>query len=289
MIAAADSETEIAKASHREFIRHLFETELHRIEIKDINTLPRCNNNYIHMINFESLPVADVHLSNSPGTDPIPSGCTKAIFRIGNPEAMFNHAVKVENTVPTMYLARQALSKHQFHIVPRVYAWSKTGGPSGNGWIIEEFMPGANIEPEFHGSLSGDVQRRVLRQVAEVLKLVQDFELPAAAAGFGGLAFDPANDGCVISGAFVIEPYTNPYPDMESFYRGMLQAQLDEADKTIANGWREEGLRERIDAFAQGGLETLLSETLAADTRPNLIIGDMGMKDFLHATEMMQG
>lgn len=277
-MAPADAEAEAVKAVHRKFIRQLFETELNGIKIEDIDTLPRCNNNYIHIISFENPLVADVHLSNGPGTNPISSGSTKAVFRIGNPEAMFSHAVKVENTVATMHLVRQALAQRHLAIIPKVYAWSKTGGPSGHGWIIEEFMPGVNIEPDFHGSLCADQQRIVLRQVAEVLKAVQEFELPAAATGFGGLAFDEANDGSVVSGPFVIEPYTDSYSDMKSFYRGMLHAQLKEADKTIANGWRRDGLRERLDTFAQGGLETLISETLAADTRPNLIIGDIGMK-----------
>ena len=286
IMTAGVSEADIVKASHRDFIKRLFDTELRSVKIKDIDTLSRCNNNYIHIISFESPPVADVHLSKIPSTNPILSGCTKAIFRIGNPKAMFNHAVKVENTVATMQLVRQALADWKMFIVPKVYAWSKTGGPSGNGWILEEFMSGANIEPEFHSSLSADQQRLVLRQVAEVLKAVQDFELPAAAARFGGVAFDQINDGSVVSGPFVIEPYTDPYPDMESFYREMLQAQLAEADKTVANGWRENGLRERLDAFAQEGLDTLLSETLTLDTRPNLIIGDMGMSTFLHAVRM---
>jgi len=278
-MTAGDSEADVVKASHRDFIKRLFDTELRGVKIKDIDTLPRCNNNYIHIISFESPPVTDVHLSKSPGTNPIPSRCSKAVFRIGNPKAMFNHVVKVENTVATMQLVRQALADRKLFIVPKVYAWSKTGGPSGNGWILEEFMSGANIEPEFHSSLSADQQRLVLRQVAEVLRAVQDLELPPTAAGFGGLAFDQTNDGSVVSGPFVIEPYTNPYSDMESFYREMLQAQLAEADKTVANGWRENDLRERLDNFAQGGLETLLSETLTEKTKPVLIIGDMSMNN----------
>jgi hypothetical protein len=83
----------------------------------------------------------------------------------------------------------------------------------------------------------------------------------------------------------VIEPYTDAYSDMKSFYQGMLQAQLAEADKTIAKGWRDDGLRERLDAFAQRGLETILSKTLVADTKPNLIIGDIGTKTFPHAND----
>ncbi|KAI4851464.1 hypothetical protein E4T44_02115 [Aureobasidium sp. EXF-8845] len=288
-MAEVDSRSDTIKASHRGFIQELFNTEFRAIKIKTINTLPRCNNNYIHIIDFEIAIETDTALSKSPGTDPIAFGSTKAVFRIGNPEGMFNHDVKVENTVATMQLVRQALSKHHLQIIPKVYAWSKTGGPSINGWIMEEFKSGANIESEFHSSLSADMQRHVLRQVAEVLKAVQEFELPSRAANYGGLTFDEVNDDEVISGPFVIEPYTDPYSDMKSFYQGMLQAQLAEADKTFAQGWRKDGLRERLDKFAQEGLEKLLAETLTMDTRPNLIIGDIGMSIFPRATSLNQG
>jgi hypothetical protein len=285
-MAEVDSKSDTIKASHRNFIQALFDTEFRGIKIKTINTLPRCNNNYIHIIDFEFAIESNLFLSKSPGTDPIAFGSTKAVFRIGNPEGMFNHAVKVENTVATMQLVRQALSDQHLHIVPKVYAWSKTGGPSDVGWIMEEFKSGANIEPKFHGGLSADKQRHVLHQVAEVLKAVQDFELPSRAANFGGLAFDEVNDAEIISGPFVIEPYTNPYSNMKSFYQEMLQAQLAEADKTFAKGWRKDGLRERLDKFAQEGLEKLLAETLTMDTRPNLIIGDIGMSIFLRTTSL---
>ncbi|THY37551.1 hypothetical protein D6C98_10687 [Aureobasidium pullulans] len=280
-MAATDPEIDTIKAGHRDFIKQVFSTEFPGVKIEDIDTLPRCNNNYIHIVTFESPVVSDMKISDNLGTDAIRSGSIKTVFRIGNPKGIFNHAVKVENTVATMQLVRQALSKQNLYIVPKVYAWSKIGGPSSYGWIMEEFMPGTNIEPEFHGSMSIDLQRLVLRQVAEVLKAVQELELPAKAAGFGGLAFDESNDGGVVSGPFAIEPYTEPYKGIKSFYRGMLQAQLAEADKTIAKGWREEGLRERLDAFAQVGLETLLSQTLTVDTRPNLIIGDIVIANFL--------
>ncbi|KAI5201931.1 hypothetical protein E4T42_07437 [Aureobasidium subglaciale] len=287
-MTASDLESDTIKAGQRDFIEQLFKTRISGVKIQGINTLPRCNNNYIHIITFEAPLISDVNVSTDPGTCAISSGLTKAVFRIGNLKGMFNHAVKVENTVATMQLVRQALSKQHLDIVPRVYAWSKTGGPSGNGWIMEEFKLGANIEPEFHGSLSADFQRVVLRQVAKVLKAVQDFELPSAAARFGGLAFDRANDGSVVSGPFVIEPYTDSFSNMKSFYQGMLQAQLADTDKTVAKGWREDGLRERLDAFAEGGLDAILSQTLAVDTRPNLIIGDIVIANFLFDPDTYQ-
>lgn len=187
---------------------------------------------------------------------------------------MFNHAVKVENTVAMMQLMRQALSK--LDIVPHVYDWCKTGGPEGNGWILEQYMPGVDIESEFHMNMSRESQRYVLGQIAEVLKMGQDFKLPAEAAGFGGLAF--GGDGNVVGGPFVVEPYTGPYTDMKSFYNDMLRAQLGEADRSrVARGWHEDGLRDRLDAFAERGLESVLSKTLVKDVEPCLIIGDVGM------------
>ena len=137
-------------------------------------------------------------------------------------------------------------------------------------------MPGIDIESDFHSSLPRESQRHVLGQVAEVLKTVQDFKLPAAASDFGGLALD--EDYNIVSGPFVVEPYTGPYPDMKSFYKDMLRAQLEEADRSrVARGWRENGLRDRLDAFAERGLESVLSKTLAKDVKPSLIIGDVGM------------
>jgi len=266
-------DTEAIKALQREFIRELFESNL-SVPVKEITTLPRCNNNFIHFVTFQSALDTDKVISDKPGTNVIPSGAEKAVFRIGNPDSMFNHAVKVENTVAVMQVAREALSK--LAIVPQVYAWSKTGGPSDNGWIIEQHMPGVDIEADFHANLSRDAQRHILGQVAEVLKTVQDFKLPASASGFGGLAFDKDNN--VISGPFVVEPYTGPYPDMKSFYKDMLRAQLKEADRSaVAKGWHENGLRDRLDAFADRGLESVLSKALAKDVEPRLIIGDVGM------------
>ncbi|KAH8666979.1 hypothetical protein BX600DRAFT_511862 [Xylariales sp. PMI_506] len=244
------------KAVQRVFIQKLFETEL-GIPVRETVTLARCNDNYIHFVTFTSALASNKAISDKPGTNVIPSGTVKAVFRIGNPDSMFNHAFKVDNTVAVMELMRRALSK-----------------------LDIQHMPGAEIEADFHKKLSRESQRQVLGQVAQVLKTVQDFKLPAAASGFGGLAFD--QDGDVISVPFVVEPYTSPFTDMKSFYRGMLQAQLKEADRSlVAKGWHEDGLRDRLDVFAEKDLESILSKVLSKDVEPRLIIGDVIVGNFL--------
>lgn len=270
-MSAPALDADAMKAEQRTFVQALFSS--FNISIEDITTLPRCNNNFIHFVTFAPVLSNSITMSTLPGTSTIASGTTKAVFRVGNPAATFNNAVKVENTVAMMQCMRQALSPRA--IIPQVYAWSKTGAPSGTGWILEQHMPGINIEDNFH-NMPLKSQRHVLSQIAGVLKSVHDFKLPSAASNFGGLAF--GNKGEIINGPFVVEPYDGPYADMKSYYEGMLRGQLAEADRSrVANGWRDTDLRTRLDRFASEGLESVLSKVLVEDVRPGLIIGDVGM------------
>ncbi|KAG9667012.1 hypothetical protein KCU99_g9975, partial [Aureobasidium melanogenum] len=198
---------------------------------------------------------------------------------------MFNHAVKIENTVAMMQLTRQALSA--FDIVPKVYAWSSAGEPSGTGWILEQYMSGIEIESKFHTELTRENQHYILSQMAAILKAIQDFELPPKASGFGGLAFD--DGGEVVSGPYVVEPYNGPYSDMISMYKGMLQAQLAEADRSpVVKGYRDSGLRDRLNAFAERAIEDILTRVLPQNVRPNLILGDVVIANLLFEPDILK-
>ncbi|KAH0378680.1 hypothetical protein KCU92_g8583, partial [Aureobasidium melanogenum] len=248
---ATNLQDEAVKSSHRTFIHTLFDSVL-QIPIRNITTLPRCNNNFVHLVNF-STP---------------------------NPAAMFNHAAKIENTVAMMQLTRQALSA--FDIVSKVYAWSSVGEPSGTGWILEQYMSGIEIESKFHTELTRENQHYILSQMAAILKAIQDFELPPKASGFGGLAFD--DGGEVVSRSYVVEPYNGLYSDMISIYKGMLQAQLAEADRSpVVKGYRDSGHRDRLNAFAERAIEDILTRVLPQIVRPNLILGDIAVGDFVWA------
>lgn len=271
-MSAISRADEAMMANHHSYIKMLFDS-VFKIPIKHVTSLPRCNNNFVHFVKFSTPVTEDTSVSKKPGTNNISRGTTKAVFRVGNPAAMFNHAVKVGNTVAMMQLTRQALSS--LEIVPKVYAWSSTGEPSGTGWILEQQLPGIEIETRFHTDLARETQRYVLSQMAMILKAVQDFELPLRAAGFGGLTFD--DNGEVINGPYVVEPYTGPYPDMISMYKGMMQSQLVEADRSpVVKGYLDNDLRDRLNAFAERGLENVLTKIISPDIRPNLILGDVG-------------
>ncbi|CAD0085073.1 unnamed protein product [Aureobasidium mustum] len=270
-MSACEAQDEATKDCHRAFIQNLFDS-VFKLPIQTIQTLPRCNNNFVHFVKFSTPLSSDTSLSVWPGTNAIPKGTSKAVFRVGNPAAMFNHAVKVENTVAMMQLTRQALSA--FDIVPKVYAWSGGGEPSETGWILEDYMRDVEIESRFHTELARESQRYILSQMATILKTVQDFQLPPKAAGFGGLAF--GDNGEVVNVSYVVEPYNGPYPDMISMYKSMLQAQIAEADRSpVVKGYKHSEIRSRLDKFAEKGLADVLTRILPRDVRPNLIIGDL--------------
>ncbi|THY99906.1 hypothetical protein D6C93_03821 [Aureobasidium pullulans] len=204
-MSSDDPKNQIIKAAQVRFINNISQSQFD-VVVENVTTNPRCNNNFVHFVTFASPIASDLVISGKPGAIAIPAGTAKIVFRVGNPAAMFNHAVKVENTVAMMQLTRQALSG--LDIVPRVFAWSETGEPSGTGWILEEYMPGVDIEAEFFTDVPREAQRFVLSQMATILKAVQDFELPPKASGFGGLVFDDTGD--VTSGPFAVEPYNGP-------------------------------------------------------------------------------
>ncbi|KAH0351792.1 hypothetical protein KCU83_g4015, partial [Aureobasidium melanogenum] len=123
--------------------------------------------------------------------------------------------------------------------------------------------------------------------MAAILEAIQDFELPPKASCFGGLAFD--DGGEVVSGSSVIEPYNGLYSDMISMYKGMLQAQLAEADRsTVVKGYHDSELRGRLNAFAGRGLGKILTRVLPQNVKPNLIGGDLVIVNLLFEPDTLK-
>lgn len=184
-----------------------------------------------------------------------------------NIEAKVNEAVRVANEVAAMVLMRSALSAYPRKLVPDVYGWNGDG--DGQHWILEEAMPGVPKAKEFKNRPIEE-QRHVFAQMAEIFKLIQDYEVPCTVKGFGGLGFD--KEGNVVTGSMTM-PYGGPFPSMDALYGGILEYQLAEADRSeLVKGWRTTGLRERLDKFAAHGIDELLRK-LPAD-RQTLIHGD---------------
>lgn len=118
-------------------------------------------------------------------------------MRFTDPDANLNDAVVVQSEVASMSLARDALASLGTPLVPRVYSW-KAATAEEAGWILMEFLPGTPITVEAFGKMNEDSKRGILKQIARIFKLIQQYELPASVKGYGGLGF--ADDGSIVVG-----------------------------------------------------------------------------------------
>ncbi|KAH8710141.1 kinase-like domain-containing protein [Phaeosphaeriaceae sp. PMI808] len=213
-------------------------------------------NNFVYRITLPSSPSAARHDSShgvrQPGTAPLPESAKEFIIRLTNPDAEGMHAqTRVENEVAIISLAAAALGGFKPHLVPNVYGWGSAASPSSQGWIIQELMPGVSVSEAFDSMSPGD-KTKVLAQMADILKALQDFRLPSSIEQYGGVTFDSA--GQIISTAMT-SVGSGPWLLYEDYFKDRLNRALQQADSNpYIKGWHANGVRERLNAFVESGV-----------------------------------
>ncbi|KAH9910004.1 hypothetical protein F4778DRAFT_28701 [Xylariomycetidae sp. FL2044] len=184
---------------------------------------------------------------------------------MSNPDAEGLHqGNRVQNEVGILTLASAALSGIKPSVVPRVFGWHGASRDQP-GWILEELMPGAPLAETFGTSMSLDEKKGILAQMAELLKALQDYELPGSIEGWGGVTI---SDGGAIVSAPMTSVGAGPWSSFEDSYRGRLEVALGKADRNpYLQGWRANGVRERIDAFIERGLAAQFSDLASKQAR----------------------
>jgi hypothetical protein len=181
------------------------------------------NNTEVFRIVIEKPLDADLWLQSqdqAPGTSTIPKGTSQLVFRHTNPAAGLNEEYQFQNTVAIMNLARQALSSFPQRLVPLVFSWQDKAA-NFPGWAVTEFIEGHNIREDF-SKLDVEDQNKVLVQIAEVLKALQDFILPTT--HFGGLGFDESGN---YTGRPMNLPCGGPFNSYGELCRGTLDWQAN--------------------------------------------------------------
>lgn len=240
-------------------------------QVEVIHGLGRDSNNFVYRLTiFKAIsPPTNPTLSKvpRPGTVGLFAEDSQVVIRISNPQAMVNADVRVQNEVAAMCLMRQALSSYRVRLIPNIYAWCPSS--RGRGWILQEYMRGTQLDQNFRG-LDPKLRRDLLRQIAEVFKLIQSFRLPDSVDGYDGLRFNKSSD--IVTGPTTI-PCGGPFSDYHEMYTQMLRRQLLEPDTSerIA-GWRRNGLRDRLERFASCGItEQIIANCIPRQT---LVHGD---------------
>lgn len=220
---------------------------------------PFAFNNFIYKIVLSQplTPSTFGSKSQRPGTiAPTADGISTIVIRLSNPHAEgLNNANRVENELAAQVLLRQHLiTSHPdlAYLIPAVYAWQPCRYPdvsdeSGFAWTMCEYKPGADLDAEFN-KMELSEKLEVVGQVAIIFTALKKTPLPEPLkVHLGGLTFN--DEGEVVGGQMPLLP-TGPWQTYEDLWVSRLNQQLHEADKSSAlQGWRRDGLRERIDQF----------------------------------------
>ncbi|KAJ8097811.1 phosphotransferase [Lipomyces tetrasporus] len=241
-------------------------------------------NNFIYKVELTE-PVTPSSFSDAPSCTvrPVSVGVSKVIIRLSNPKAGgLNHLNRVENEVAAMYLARKGLGSFKpglEAVIPAVYAWqagsSATGGLS---WLLMEYKAGVQLDEQFN-FLSETEKKNVIEQIADVFSGIQRCELPEGVDCYGGLSVD--GEGKVVSGEMTTLK-GGPWKGYDAFWQARLVAQLKNADESSAlEGWRPNGVRERIEGFLVDGLSEVFAKA-GVDIRKRVLVhGDLTMNNML--------
>ncbi|AEO63735.1 uncharacterized protein THITE_2058678, partial [Thermothielavioides terrestris NRRL 8126] len=210
-----------------------------------------------------------------PATEPLPLSATKVVVRFPDPRANLNDAVRVENEVAAMVLAHDALKPLGRSIVPAVYGWSSAAA-GGTGWVLMECMPGTRLDLAGFKKLGRDAKKAVLGEIARVLRLLQQYKLPASVEGYGGLGF--AEDGTIAVGPTAIYGATKRCETYHELYTECVSSPLFVIvnSSSKAAGWKDSDLRTRIDEFVERGFKPLLERSADLKPRQTLVHGDFG-------------
>ena len=198
-------------------------------------------------------PVAHNQAQRQPGTDTIPPGLDAFIIRLPNPISGYNDKNRVQNEVAALSVARDALQAKFPGFVPRVFGWRSA--KHGRGWILQEHMAGRPLLNDFR-QMSDKDKAFILRQMADVLAILQQYQLPATIRDYGGLDFSP-------SGEYVSAPLSimdaGPFTSYADFVKATIQSKLAKADTDPqVQGWRANGVRARLDKFIAQGLHVAM-------------------------------
>ncbi|KAF9885584.1 hypothetical protein FE257_012790 [Aspergillus nanangensis] len=253
-------------------------TEKLNLQVRDIGPIGKGYNNFIFKLSLD-----DCHDFRSdrgrpqPGTVALPPQTRELILRIPNPDASLNNPARVEHEVAVLALLRSSESQKLKALIPDVYSWKNYVDSNDTGWILSQHMQGTNVGLEFP-RIPLERQKIIVHQLAQIAKAIQDLSIPSSVRGYGGACFNDAGE--VVSGPAAL-PIGAPYETYQDLYKGLLRRQLELSDSSdVLNGWRDSGLRDRLDKFLAEGIDAIF-KTTAVSSRKCLVHGDLSTHNIL--------
>lgn len=123
-------------------------------------------------------------------------------------------------------------------------------------------MSGTGPLAEF-SSWSEEDKANILDQMADVLACLQRFQLPSTIDQYGGVGFDA--EGNYVNTTLSMYD-AGPFETYPELLRATITSKLIKADgDSRVRGWRDNGIRARLDEFLNRGLPTLLQGVASLD------------------------
>ena len=243
-------------------------------------------NNFIYKITL-SRPATPDNFKNTLSlctSLPPQDGVSTLVMRLSNLAAEgLNQSNRVENEVAALHLARKGLSTATANpelatVLPTVYGWKRAEGTC-LGWTLMEFLSGTSLDQHF-GSLKAAEKQDVLAQLSDIFAGIQRTSLPAGVTSYGGLKIN--EEGEIVSGQMTTLK-GGPWDTYGGFLRARLHSQLGGADGSeVLQGWRPNGVRDRVDALLDSRLEKALEEAGVDTTARALVHGDFSKLPLTH-------
>lgn len=256
--------------AHEAFVKKLLKDDF-GLQIESTEATGKAHNNFVYKVELSAPTQCDIHSSDAkPGVSPIPSGTTTLCMRLSRDGVCLEEAVRVPNEVAFTNLARAALAPYfPIRTVPLIFGWADKA--SGRGWILREWLAGETPTVDELNALGSEQKTFVFQQTATVVKALQDYELPATIARYGGLGYDAEGR---YENTLMTLPCGGPFSTFEQLLKETCKRQMALSDTSdIVKGWRGDGIRERLEKFLAQGLDGVLAHV--PEDRPTLVHGDL--------------
>ncbi|KAJ7491130.1 hypothetical protein FB451DRAFT_1222146 [Mycena latifolia] len=255
------------------------------IEVESLEPIARGYNNKVYLLKL--LPVDRApdaaNRELQPGCLPFPQQTPDfLIFRTVRNKSQAPAVRKVLNSVATMQLVRETTD---IPIAP-LYAYDVS---TDDAWMVEGKLPGVPMDEAWQ---TADTDTRVcmLEALADVFAKLKTMPVPnGPGSRFGGLGYD--SDGKIVLGPTCLAYDDGPWATAQDYYKSWICGQWADAQKNPrSDGWKVDGLHERIEKFVNEGLDSALGcldgchpvfihadfgllNTLVSETAPDTITG----------------
>ncbi|KAJ7253375.1 kinase-like domain-containing protein [Mycena haematopus] len=239
------------------------------VEIESLEPIARGYNNKVYLLKL--VPGISTPRSLQPGCLPFPLQTPSSlIFRTVRKRSQTPAARKVLNAAATIQLVRENTDIP----IASIYAYDVHGDEP---WMVEGVLHGIPMDEAWQ---TADIATRVrmLEALADVFAKLKAIPPPDVQFKFGGLGYDAK--GKIVLGPTCLAYDEGPFATAKDYYKAWIRGQWEDAKQNLhADGWKIDGLNQRIERFLHEGLDSALA--CLDDCEPVFIHADFGMLNIL--------